>query len=505
MDIPADSVPTELKPACEQILRRARELRKADPVMSYWCCFSAASASMRLPIKRSPEANKFLMNLLTVLEDMKASLLKSTASIEHSTITDEAAGSAYVENFGMKVFLQADDEDRAGKASKATVRKFIVAAQFIEVLRCFDPPNGMRDELEQKLLYARWKAADIAKALKEGRTPTAGPRESFLLPKSETAPKETNPILGMVAGEETTDDDPLHPDRTTEDESFPKTLPSLPDGPFQTEHHRDLPSTSEPDQQTLHIPPPLGRQDSSNSGTWSTVVTPGIEPESASPNETSHLPSPPVGIEQPPHTGTTTTTPTPTRRPSLGGLRQPHPEASAEKKEVRFAGPDGAPLSPSATVVTLDSYSTPDAPPPSEFTDLGGADDARLPQGALPPTAIVKSDQPDLTVGEDEATVRFPTIPLVPPPAERSLPSAPATTPSPDAQPLPSAPSAPRETVPVPVPVQTQPQAYPTDLDSKSIERCQKHARWAISALDYEDLETARKELRLALDLLEGR
>jgi hypothetical protein len=37
MDIPADTVPPELKPACEQILRRARELRKADPIMSYWC------------------------------------------------------------------------------------------------------------------------------------------------------------------------------------------------------------------------------------------------------------------------------------------------------------------------------------------------------------------------------------------------------------------------------------------------------------------------------------
>lgn len=92
MDIPADSVPPELKPVCEQILRRARELRKADPVMSYWCtfpclassirlsltldgtvhtgCFSAASASMRLPGKRSHEANKFLMNLLDVLEQV---------------------------------------------------------------------------------------------------------------------------------------------------------------------------------------------------------------------------------------------------------------------------------------------------------------------------------------------------------------------------------------------------------------------------------------------------
>jgi hypothetical protein len=37
MDIPCESVPLELKSSCEQILKRARELRKADPVMSYWC------------------------------------------------------------------------------------------------------------------------------------------------------------------------------------------------------------------------------------------------------------------------------------------------------------------------------------------------------------------------------------------------------------------------------------------------------------------------------------
>jgi vacuolar protein sorting-associated protein VTA1 len=51
----------------------------------------------------------------------------------------------------------------------------------MEVLRCFEAPNGMRDELEQKQQYARWKAADIAKALKEGRTPVPGPRKWSIL------------------------------------------------------------------------------------------------------------------------------------------------------------------------------------------------------------------------------------------------------------------------------------------------------------------------------------
>ena len=37
VNIPADNVPNELKGACEQILKRAKELKKAEPVVAYWC------------------------------------------------------------------------------------------------------------------------------------------------------------------------------------------------------------------------------------------------------------------------------------------------------------------------------------------------------------------------------------------------------------------------------------------------------------------------------------
>ncbi|KAJ9126164.1 hypothetical protein QFC24_002437 [Naganishia onofrii] len=432
---------------------------------------------------------------------MKASLLESTSFLSHSTITDEAAGSAYVENFAMDVFGQADDEDRAGRATKATVRKFIVAAQFIEVLRCFDPPNGMRDELEQKLLYARWKAADIARALKEGKTPTPGP------PKDERSPSDQKPF------------------------------PSLPDALSTTSHSAHAPRaphiSAESTLRDLHAPPPPpplnGRQDSSDSGTRDAVVTPGIEPESeiarepgsSSPEsggEAFTLPSTPRTIDHasnpaPPPTTTTTTTspPHPTRRPSLGGLRQDRPDGyHGEKKEVRFAGPDGAPLSPSAAAAagTLDSDTTLDPATGSGSEGTGpegpaGDHEQGAEMTVKPPVADeVEWKGKEEGEGED-ATRRFPTIPVVPPAAPLpsakayNIPSAPAITPSSNpAPPLPSAPSA-----PAPTPTA----AYPTELDSKSIERCQKHARWAISALDYEDLETARKELRLALDLLEGR
>jgi len=48
------------------------------------------------------------------------------------------------------------------------------------------------------------------------------------------------------------------------------------------------------------------------------------------------------------------------------------------------------------------------------------------------------------------------------------------------------------------------PSAPAFELTPELIAKAQKRCRYAISALDYEDLETARKELREALALLEG-
>jgi len=41
-------------------------------------------------------------------------------------------------------------------------------------------------------------------------------------------------------------------------------------------------------------------------------------------------------------------------------------------------------------------------------------------------------------------------------------------------------------------------------VDDAAIAEAQKHARWAISALNFEDVATAVKELRIALGALGG-
>lgn len=52
------------------------------------------------------------MRILDTLEEMKAALGDNEA------VSNEAVGSAHVENFALKVFLGADNADRAGDFGK---------------------------------------------------------------------------------------------------------------------------------------------------------------------------------------------------------------------------------------------------------------------------------------------------------------------------------------------------------------------------------------------------
>ena len=73
----------------------------------------------------------------------------------NEAITQGAVSSAYVENFALRVFASADSEDRKGAASRwyicaisrflwliccrNTAKKFLAAANFLELLKIFDP------------------------------------------------------------------------------------------------------------------------------------------------------------------------------------------------------------------------------------------------------------------------------------------------------------------------------------------------------------------------------
>jgi len=139
-------IPPELK-TITSFIQRADELRMQDPVVAYWCSYLPTlstddfnsmpgayyAAQEGLALKASSPVNgKFLSELITVLESLRRTIGPSDA------VDVESVSTVYVEDFALRVFNVADNEDRGGKATRNTAKKFLAAATFLEVLKVFD-------------------------------------------------------------------------------------------------------------------------------------------------------------------------------------------------------------------------------------------------------------------------------------------------------------------------------------------------------------------------------
>ncbi|NP_001087733.1 vesicle (multivesicular body) trafficking 1 L homeolog [Xenopus laevis] len=146
-------------------LRTAQEHDKRDPVVAYYCRLYAMQTGMKIDSK-SPECRKFLSKLMDQLETLKKQLG------DCDSITQEIVGSAHLENYALKMFLYADNEDRAGRFHKNMVKSFYTASLLLDTLAVF---GELTEENVQHRKYARWKATYIHNCLKNGETPQAGP------------------------------------------------------------------------------------------------------------------------------------------------------------------------------------------------------------------------------------------------------------------------------------------------------------------------------------------
>ncbi|KAH7046227.1 Vta1 like-domain-containing protein [Linnemannia elongata] len=160
----AANVPEALK-SITPFLQRAAQLQEREPVVSYYSNYYAA----KLAIQKASKDNScrpFIVELLDVLEKQRKDMGDNEA------ITSELVGYAHVENFAIKIFGKADDEDRAGQGSQKTAKNFVAAANFLELLKVF---GDIDSEVEEKIKYAKWRAADIVKAIRDGRQPAPPP------------------------------------------------------------------------------------------------------------------------------------------------------------------------------------------------------------------------------------------------------------------------------------------------------------------------------------------
>lgn len=142
-------------------LQRADELQKHEHLVAYYCRLYAMERGLKIPQKdRTKTTSALLVSLMNQLEKDRKSL------------TLGPDDGLYVEGFASNVFAKADKQDRAGRADLNTAKTFYAASIFFEILHQF---GELQPEIEQKQKYAVWKAAEIRKAIKEGRRPEPGP------------------------------------------------------------------------------------------------------------------------------------------------------------------------------------------------------------------------------------------------------------------------------------------------------------------------------------------
>uniref|UniRef100_A0AAV2KF76 Vta1/callose synthase N-terminal domain-containing protein n=1 Tax=Knipowitschia caucasica TaxID=637954 RepID=A0AAV2KF76_KNICA len=158
------ALPAPLR-AVQHHLRTAQEHEQRDPVVAYYCRLYAMQTGMKLDSK-TPECRQFLIKLMDQLETMKKDLKNE------DSITQEVVGNAHIENYALKMFLYADNEDRNGRFHKNMIKSFYTASLLIDVLSVF---GELTEENIQHRKYARWKATYIHNCLKNGETPQSGP------------------------------------------------------------------------------------------------------------------------------------------------------------------------------------------------------------------------------------------------------------------------------------------------------------------------------------------
>lgn len=162
------TIPPELK-RITQFIRRAEELDrdKAHPesrIVAYYC--RQYAVQLGITLSNTPASRTCLGEILSALEEEKEAMGMFTKDESYMIC----------KKFAFKVFDRADAQDRAGQADKGTARTFYASATFLEILGHFqdESEEPVETEEDEKRVYAKWKATEILKAIKEGRAVTPG-------------------------------------------------------------------------------------------------------------------------------------------------------------------------------------------------------------------------------------------------------------------------------------------------------------------------------------------
>ena len=438
-------LPAKLKGELQRFATRAAQLQQYRPIVAYWCEYYILQQILAKSYHANDkECETYAVQLMDKLEQRKAE------NPSNDAIVDDVAAKAYMENFALDTFNRGDDAQRINNVTKQTADTFMAAATFLDLLSIW---GEVDKEIAAKSKFAKFHAARILRAFKAGEDPNA----TNPVVEEPAAPAEDgmdDELKAMERQQEGADDGGVYK---------PPTVESAPDSGMPSR-----PQSTQPSQPMA--PPPLA------SGSPNGPAPPA-------PNEHDVSPIEPADNSNP-------------RQASIGGGYFPEvpsaPEAPAEPNadvDMTAAPPQEPsnpqdfynehssplvdPTAPSPASLGIGSPNRPHKPPPDEMAPSPSA----APWLQPPP--------PHIQAQQRQQRQQSPQVPQAPAP-----PPAPAP-----AHAQPSIPQATTRTSHGP-----PPGGYNTDDESSMA--AQKHARWAISALNFEDVNTAVKELRLALESL---
>ena len=342
---------------------------------------------------------------------------------------------------------------------------------------------------EEKIRYAKWKAADIAKAFREGRKPTPGPPGWV----------EEQEELKHLQHDQDEPQIPSHPNFISTDPSGPVLTSTSP-------MQRISPSAAtfpSPPETEDRSPPVWSDASEGPSESWSTAATPGTdEPEvytiqTPTPSTTGYHDNSRTGgsiqYKSKPRSGSGSSHNTVGSDKEKTFQSNPWTNEELKAEHTPSTSPPRAPFepaSPNSDKMVHFTPSTAGSPPPLPPPPLSESSSPR--EYVAPPSIYTPPQAPILP-----SSVNYPTYPsstYSPASTDVSPPGWTQTSPTGHSgyRGIPLAPPAP--------PVQ----AADVELTPGLIAKAQKHCRFAISSLDYEDAEQAKKELRAALSLLGG-
>jgi vacuolar protein sorting-associated protein VTA1 len=180
-------VPESIKSVVQTYYQRGQELRTINPLITYFCKLYVIQAAIATNLHQSDAAvAQFVGAELDAVEALKSQL---TSSVNEDDDTDATAdenrqiinnvdhkGFEYIRDFATSILDSAYTDILAQKSSKArTVPKLMAAATFLAlalaVFRAEDESDELKAQVREKIKFAKWHAARIVRATKNGEDP----------------------------------------------------------------------------------------------------------------------------------------------------------------------------------------------------------------------------------------------------------------------------------------------------------------------------------------------